>query len=144
MKSSLRNWLAILVLFLAASPGIAQADAKTEASNYRRVGIEAAKNKQWDKAIINFKKAAELDPAANNRNNLGVAYRQRGLIDVSGQKYDEAISDFTEALKNNSDDLISHQFRAFAYLSKKEWEKSLEDYNALLKQKGDDPEPLIR
>ena len=77
MKSSIKNWLAILVLFLAASPGILQADAKTEASNYRRVGIEAAKNKQWDKAITNFKKAVELDPAANNRNNLAVSYRQR-------------------------------------------------------------------
>ena len=64
---------------------LAKADDKADAYKYGKEGIEAAKNKEWDKAIDLFQKAVKADPKeANNYNNLGLAYK-------GANKPDEAI-----------------------------------------------------
>ena len=100
MKKLNRHLAVAASLFLALLfPAVTQADEKADAYKYGKDGIEAAKNKQWDKAIDLFQKAAKADPKeANNYNNLGLAYKGAG-------KMDEAIKAFSDAIQaepNNS------------------------------------------
>ena len=75
---------------------------------YGKEGIEAAKNKQWDKAIGLFQKAVKADPKeANNYNNLGLAYKGAGKMDEAVKAFSDAI----EAEPNNSAGL--HQPRVW-------------------------------
>lgn len=145
--------LFVAILFLAlplvsaeAKPKANQsAEAATEpaggGNSATHEGVEAAKAGNWDKAIESFKRAGSSD--ANDRHNLAVAYRQRGLAEVKKENWDGAISDFTEALKLK-DDAIAHRFRAFAYMRKGDWNNALEDCNAVLKEKRTDVETLDR
>ena len=55
--------------------------------------IEAAKKKEWDKAISLFQKAVRADPGeANNHNNLGLALLASG-------KPEESVTEFQTALR---------------------------------------------
>jgi tetratricopeptide (TPR) repeat protein len=135
----------IAILALAALTQAVRADDKEEAARLGHEGVEAAKNKDWDKAVTSLKKASELDGSNSNYSyNLGLAQKQRGLAEMAQEKFDAAISDLTEALKRNGDDAVALRFRAFAYLKKSDWKNALEDYDAALKKKHDDPEPLSR
>jgi tetratricopeptide (TPR) repeat protein len=172
MKMLNRNLTAAALLFLALLPCLALADPKTEAYQFTKVGVEAAKNKQWDKAIDNFRKAVKADPkTAANHNNLGLAYKSagklddalkafsdaiqidpnesaayinRGIVYSSQNKFDEAIKDFDRALKLKPDSVPAHRFRAFAYLQTKEYQKAIDDYNIVLREKENDLEILDR
>lgn len=150
----------------------AWADAKSDAYQFGKDGIEAAKNKQWDKAIDLFQKAVKADPKeANNHNNLGLAYKgagkmeeavkafsgaieaepdnyaaylNRGIVYTSMQKYKEATEDLNRAVKIKPESISAHRFRAFALLQNKEYAKAVEDYNLVLKEKANDLEILDR
>jgi tetratricopeptide (TPR) repeat protein len=146
-------------------PGLTRAENKAEAYKYTKEGIEAAKNKEWDKAIENFKKAVAADPKeADNHNNLGLAYKGAGKLDdavkafsdaieaepnnaagyinravvyTSQNKYDQAIGDLDKAIQLKSDSVPARRYRAFAYLQKKEYKKAIDDYDIVLKEKSD-------
>src|SRR6478736_8144580 len=100
MKKLNRHLAVAASLFLALLfPAVTQADEKADAYKYGKEGIEAAKNKQWDKAIDLFQKAVKADPkAANNYNNLGLAYKGAGKMDEAVKAFSEGI----EAEPNNS------------------------------------------
>src|SRR5207237_1119212 len=68
-----------------------------EAGNLTREGIEASKAKDWDKAIAAFKRAAQLDE--HYAPNLASALQQRATVYVSQGKFQEAVTDYSEALK---------------------------------------------
>jgi tetratricopeptide (TPR) repeat protein len=165
IKITKLNFAASVLLGGAAllSP-LAQADDKADAYKYGKEGIEAAKNKNWDKAIDLFQKAVKADPKeANNYNNLGLAYKganklddaikafsggidaeatyagylNRGITYTTQEKYDKAIEDLDHAVKLNSDSVAAKRFRAFAYLQHKDYAKAVEDYNVVLKEKDD-------
>jgi tetratricopeptide (TPR) repeat protein len=123
-----------------AAPGEQAAGGGGNAASHE--GIEAAKAGDWNKAIESFKRAGLED--ANNRYNLAIAYRQRGLAEIKQQNWDAAINDFGEALKLKEDDATAHRFRAFAYMSKQDWNNALEDYTTVLKEKKNDVEALER
>ena len=129
------------ILLLALAPGFAGA-AEPAGGSASHEGIEAAKAGDWNKAIEAFKRAGTGD--ANNRYNLALAYRQRGLAEIKQQNFDAAIADFDEALKLKEDDNVAHRFRAVAYMNKQDWAKALEDYNIVLKAKRTDVEALER
>jgi len=127
--------LGVLVLVLSV--------LKSDGANYIHDGVEAAKAGDWDKAIENFKKAAESDPNDKNVNhNLGLAYSQRGLAEIKKQNWDGSIADLGEALQRNEGDVVARRFRAFAYTRKGNWKEALQDYDTVLKQKKNDPEAL--
>lgn len=171
MKKLKRNFSVGLLLVAAALllPS-ARAD-KAEAYKYTKDGIEAAKSKEWDKAIDLFQKAVKADSTAANYNNLGLAYKganklddaikafsgaidaepdnfaaylNRGIIYTSQQKYEKAIEDLDHAVKLKSDNVIAHRFRAFAYLQHKDYAKAVKDYDVVLKDKENDTEILDR
>ena len=98
MKIFYRHLTAALSLALLL-PAIALGDAKSDAYQFGKNGIEAAKRKQWDKAIDLFQKAIKADPKeANNYNNLGLAYKGAGKMDEAIKAFSDAI----EAEPNNS------------------------------------------
>jgi len=100
----------IALLFLAV---IARADNKADAYKYAVEGREAAKNKQWDKAIEAFQKAVQADPKeANNYNNLGLAYKGAGKLDEAIKAYSGAI----EAEPNSANSYIN---RGLVYSAQK-------------------------
>ena len=131
----------LAVLLLALAPAFAGAAEPAGGSSASHEGVEAAKAGDWNKAIEAFKRAGD---DANNRYNLALAYRQRGLVETKQQNWDAAIADFNEALKLKADDNVVRRFRAAAYMSKQDWPKALEDYDAVLKAKRTDTEALER
>jgi len=102
-----------------------------EAANLTREGIEASKAKDWDKAIAAFRKAAQLE--GHYAPNLASALQQRATIYVSQKKFQEAIADYSEALKIKSDDPNVYERRAYAEMQLKDYDKALHDYNEAIK-----------
>src|SRR5215470_5748260 len=92
--------LGIVGVTFAASMVLGQGNQ--EAANLTRQGIEASKAKDWDKAITAFRRAAQLDE--HYAPNLAAALQQRATIYVSQKKFQEAIADYSEAIKIKSDD----------------------------------------
>ena len=114
MKSLNRHLAAAASIFLALLlPAVTQADEKADAYKYGKEGIEAAKNKQWDKAINLFQKAVKADPKeANNYNNLGLAYKGVG-------KMNEAIKAFGDAIEAEPNDSSGYVNRGVVYTTQR-------------------------
>ena len=78
----------LLVMF----PGISEAQANREAAKLTREGAQAVKNKEWDRAVDLFRRAAELD--RRNAPSLSAALQQRATAYEAQQQYKKAIDDF--------------------------------------------------
>ena len=65
--------------------------------------------------------------------NLASALQQRATIYVSQKKFQEAIADYSEALKIKSDDPNVYERRAYAEMQLKDYDKALHDYNEAIK-----------
>ena len=108
MKIFNRHLTAALSLVLLL-PAIALADPKSDAYQFGKDGIEAAKKKEWDKAIGLFQKAIKADPKeANNHNNLGLAYKGAG-------KMDDAIKAFSDAIEAEPNSSAGYVNRGVVY-----------------------------
>src|SRR6478609_9912546 len=108
-----------------------------EAANLTREGIEASKAKDWDKAIAAFRKAAQLDE--HYAPNLASALQQRATVYVSQGKFQEAIADYSEALKVNAKDPNIFERRAYAEMQLKDYDKALHDYSEAIKLSPEEP-----
>jgi tetratricopeptide (TPR) repeat protein len=113
------------------------AQGNQEAANLTREGIEASKAKDWDKAIAAFKRAAQLEE--RYAPNLASALQQRASIYVSQQKFQEAIADYSEALKIKTKDPEIFERRAYAEMQLKDYDKALHDYNEAIKLSPEEP-----
>lgn len=107
------------------------AQGNQEAANLTKEGIEASKAKDWDKAITAFRKAAQLEQ--RYAPNLAAALQQRATVYVSQKKFQEAIADYSEALKIKSDDPDTYERRAYAEMQLRDFDKALHDYNEAIK-----------
>jgi tetratricopeptide (TPR) repeat protein len=107
------------------------AQGNQEAANLTKEGIEASKSKDWDKAITAFRKAAQLEQRYGP--NLAAALQQRATVYVSQKKFQEAIADYSEALKMKSDDPDTYERRAYAEMQLRDFDKALHDYNEAIK-----------
>jgi len=114
----------------------AQAQANKEAAKFAREGAEASKNQDWDKAIDLFRKATDRD--RKFAPNLAVAYQQRGFAAANDQKFQDAISDFGEAIKINSRDPRIYEQRAAVEMKMNDYDKALADYTEAIKLKPND------
>src|SRR5438045_939636 len=90
------------LMVFACGMTVLLAQENQEAANLTREGIEASKTKDWDKAITAFRKAAQLEQ--HYAPNLVSALQQRGSVYVSEKKFQEAIADYSEAIKTKSND----------------------------------------
>jgi len=127
--------LGIMVFALGATVLFGQGNQ--EAANLTREGIEASKAKDWDKAIAAFKRAAQLEE--RYAPNLASALQQRAGVYVSQQKFQEAIADYSEALKVKAKDPDIFERRAYAEMQLKDYDKALHDYNEAIKLSPEEP-----
>ena len=127
--------LGMMVFVIGAALLFAQGNQ--EAANLTREGIEASKANDWDKAIAAFKKAAQLEP--RYAPNLASALQQRATVYVSQKKFQEAIADYSEALKVKSNDPDIFERRAYAEMQLKDYDKALHDYNEAIKLSPEEP-----
>jgi tetratricopeptide (TPR) repeat protein len=104
----------------------AQAQGNKEAAKLAREGAEASKNQDWNKAIEAFRKATDLD--RKFAPNLAIAYQQRGFASANEQNFDDAIRDFSDALKIKPDARIYEQ-RAAVEMKMHDYDKALADYS---------------
>ena len=81
-------------------------DAK-EANKLAIEGAEASKNQEWDKAIELLRKATDLDH--KYADELAAVYQQRGYADATNQQFQDAINDYSEAIKLTPQDVRVYQ-----------------------------------
>ena len=136
-----KSFVFILVASLALSvsqvcQGQAHKNVKeNEANRLAREGAEAAKNQppDWDKAVDLFRKASAMDH--KYADELAAVYQGRGYASAKNQQYQDAIQDFTEALKIKSNDPRIYEQRAAAEMKVYDYDKALADYSELIKLK---------
>jgi tetratricopeptide (TPR) repeat protein len=104
-----------------------------EANRLAREGAEAAKSEDWDKAVESLRKATALDH--KYASDLAAVYQGRGYAAAKNQQYQEAIQDFTEALKIKSNDPRIYEQRAAAEMKVYDYDKALADYSEASKLK---------
>ena len=134
------RYMKLLVLELmvfAIGAAVLFGQGNQEAANLTREGIEASKAKDWDKAIAAFKRAAQMDE--HYAPNLASALQQRATINVSQGKYQEAVADYSEALKVKAKDPNIFERRAYAEIQLKDYDKALHDYNEAIKLSPEEP-----
>ena len=107
-------------------------DAK-EANKLAREGAEASKDQDWDKAIELLRKATDLD--RKYADELSTVYQQRGYAAASEQRFEDAINDYSEALKLKSDDARIYEQRAAVEMKANNYDKALADYSEAIKLK---------
>lgn len=89
-------------------------------------GISNSNNHQYDKAIINFNKAIEINPRyANAYNDRGATYIKKGHNDL-------AIKDFNKAIEINPKHDNAYVNRGSAYDNEGEYDLAISDYNKSL------------
>ena len=125
------------IMVFAFGAAVLFGQGNQEAANLTREGIEASKAKDWDKAINAFKRASQLDQ--RYAPNLASALQQRASVYVSQQKFQEAIVDYSEALKVKSNDPDIFERRAYAEMQLKDYDKALHDYNEAIKLSPEEP-----
>jgi tetratricopeptide (TPR) repeat protein len=129
MKPTVLLSLAV-VFYLATAPALL-AQGNDPATNAARQGSEAAKNSDWDKAVDSFRKAAQMNGKWNH--DLNAALQHRGLASLKENKFQEALTDFSDALKLNPRDTGTIERRAYVEMKLNDFDKALADYNEAIK-----------
>jgi tetratricopeptide (TPR) repeat protein len=104
-----------------------------EANKLAREGAEAAKSKEWDKAVELLRKATDLDK--KYADELSAVYQQRGYAAASEQNYPDAIASYSEALKLTPQDVRIYEQRAAVEMKANDTDKALADYSEAIKLK---------
>ncbi len=119
-----------IALSLISAP-LLRAQGNDPATKTAHDGSEAAKAGDWDKAVDSFRKAAEMNKKWNN--DLAAALQQRASASMKQNQFQEAATDFTEALKIKSNDAGIHERRAYAEIKLGQMDAALADYNDAIK-----------
>ena len=109
----------------------AQAKENSEAAKFAQEARQAVADKDWTKAIEMYRKAADLD--RKFATNLGIAYQQRGFAAMSEQRFQEAIADFSEAIRITPRDARVYEQRAAVEMKVNDYDKALADYSEAIK-----------
>ncbi len=132
MKKSFTFTL-ITALALCVSQVSGAEKKNVEANKLAREGAEAAKNQDWDKAVELLRKATALDKKYSDE--LSAVYQRRGYADASQQQYQDAITEYGEALKLTPQDVRIYEQRAAVEMKINDYDKALADYSEIIKLK---------
>jgi Flp pilus assembly protein TadD len=122
----------IMALALCASQ-VAQAQGNKEANKLAREGAEASRSQDYDKAVELLRKATDLD--RKYAPDLAAVYQGRGYAFAKNQQFQEAIQDYTEAIKIKPNDPRIYEQRAAVEMKMYDYDKALADYSELIKLK---------
>jgi tetratricopeptide (TPR) repeat protein len=118
------------LLVVALAPSL-PAEKKGEANALARRGTEAAKNRQWDDAIEDLRKAAEMD--RKYVPSLVAALQGRAAERFAQGQLPEAASDYDEVLKLNPRNTSALEGRASVAMKMNDLDKALALYSELIK-----------
>jgi len=121
-------------LFSAEKPK--EAKEANKANKLAVDGAAAAKNQEWDKAIELLRKATDLDH--KYAPSLGAVYQQRAYAAATNQQFQDAISDYGEAIKITPEDPRIYEYRAAVEMKLNDMDKALADYSEAIKLKPND------
>src|SRR6266496_940356 len=123
----------ITALALCVSQVSGAEKKNVEANKLAREGAEAAKNQDWDKAVELLRKATAMDH--KYADELAAVYQRRGYADASEQSYQDAITEYSEALKLTPQDVRIYEQRAAVEMKINDYDKALADYSEIIKLK---------
>ena len=92
---------------------------------------KAFDRKDFDGAIALFSRALELHPTSAPKAH---AYYGRAQAESQKSQYNDAIRDYTEAIRLRLPGVEAYWGRGWAYQSKGEWDKALKDYARVLRR----------
>src|SRR6266699_3404568 len=138
MKKNFAFTFVMALALCAAQVSQAQVskDAK-EANKLAREGAEASKNQEWNKAVELLRKATNLD--RKYAPNLAAVYQQRGYAAASEQRFQDAVNEYSEAIRLNSQDPRIYEQRAAVEMKLNDTDKALADYSEAIKPKPNEP-----
>src|SRR5205085_5329568 len=99
---------------------------ENEANRLAREGAEALKSNDFDKAVDLLRKASNLDHKYTP--DLAIAYERRGYALAKNQQFQDAVEDYSEAIKIKSNEPRIYEERAYAEMKIYAYDKALEDY----------------
>jgi tetratricopeptide (TPR) repeat protein len=124
----------IIALMVCISQAAAPRGGKeNEANKFAREGAEAAKNQDLDKAVELLRKATDQDH--KYADELAAVYQRRAYAFATKQKLQEAIQDYSEAIKIQPQDPRIFEQRAAVEMKMRDYDKALADYSELIKLK---------
>jgi serine/threonine-protein kinase len=97
------------------------------------MGINCIFTKEYEKAILHFRKAIELAESMQEKTRVHYHYRGLGRSFFMLGKYREAIDAFRKALAKSLNDAISHQDLGVAYLKNNQVEESIKSLRKALR-----------
>jgi tetratricopeptide (TPR) repeat protein len=98
----------LIVLFLIAGASYHAINQTIRETIHLFKGTAYANKRMWDKGIVEFNKAIEINP------RYAEAYVYRGLAYAYKSQYDQAISDYNEALEINPEFAEAYFMKATA------------------------------
>ncbi|HNW39539.1 MAG TPA: hypothetical protein PL125_00195 [Candidatus Omnitrophota bacterium] len=123
------NKLTVILVFVFMLAG--NSYAFTDAEKLKNSGMAYYQAAMYEKAAEKFSKSIDLEPSYG-------AYLYRGQAYCFIKLYDQAISDFTEAIHINSNDVAAYAERGNAYALKGWYNQAFYDLNQAISMKPDD------
>jgi len=133
MKKSFAFTLIAALALCVSQLSAAESKKNVEANKLAREGAEAAKRQDWDKAVELLRKATAMDH--KYADELSAVYQRRGYADASQQSYQDAITEYGEALKLTPQDVRIYEQRAAVEMKINDYDKALADYSEIIKLK---------
>src|SRR5213595_1133401 len=133
MKKSFAFTVITALALCVSQVSAAEPKKNVEANRLAREGAEAAKSQDWDKAVELLRKATAMDHKYSDE--LSAVYQQRGYAAASNQQFQDAINDYSEALKLTPQDVRVYEQRAAVEMKIQDYDKALTDYSEVIKLK---------
>ncbi|GEM_PF-3866452 len=128
-------------VIIVAAIGISSAQPNIEANKIARDASEAGKNQDWDTAIDGFRKAAGMDKKYEA--NLAAALQQRAADSAKQNRFPDAITDLTEAIKLHPNP-AAYELRAFVYMRMNDTDHAIADYSDAIKESPNEARFYLR
>jgi len=120
-----KSWYKVVLAFtlvLAVGASLWFAAPVVETANaYNNQGLIYNDEGEYDKAVIAFTKAIELDP------ELAIVYNNRGWAYIELGQYEQGIADCTKAIELDPELAIVYSNRGWAYIELGQYEQGIAD-----------------
>ena len=125
--------IVILLSLIACGLATPTPTATPDSSQFYNQGLEYLNNSQYQLAIEQFNKAAELNPDDSN------IYANRGLAHHWLGAYGEASADYGRALELDPDNYLTYYNRGVSFGDRGQHERAVADYRRAIERNPTDP-----